>query len=251
MNWTHHSCNYRVSCCCTLCSYSSLKFKQNKWFSKKFDTCNYRFANTYLWERNTTSRYINCKRLFHSEKKVCYMVYTSLVLFFLVTFGDIVVIDPIVSLLRYYCRWEDGIWDLLRSLNLCHPKTPWTSLLITLSGRFYVNSPVNIAVTASPLLQVLTCINYSVTCVHFRFYLYLFTSTMSHMDIFAWMYMYIWVQRHTFSFCIHCVSGWMQCRPYFRRMFLSWRNMLTSQQRLRRNNKCCFEAGVCIHDGSS
>jgi len=64
-------------------------------------------------------------------------------------------------------------------------------LLITLLGRFYVNSPVNIAVTASPLLQVLTCINYSVTCVHFRLYLYLFTSTMSHMDIFAWMYMYI------------------------------------------------------------
>ena len=82
-----------------------------------------------------------------------------------------VFIDPIVSLLRYYCRWEVGIWDLLRSLNLCHPKTPWTSLLITLSGRFYVNSPVNIAVTASPLLQVLTCFNYSVTCVHFRFYL--------------------------------------------------------------------------------
>ena len=161
------------------------------------NTCNYRFANTYLWERITTSRYINCQRLFHSEKKVCYMVYTSLVLFFLVTFGDIVVIDPIVSLLRYYCRWEVGIWDLLRSLNLCHPKTPWTSLLITLSGRFYVNSPVHIAVTANPLLQVLTCINYSVTCVHFRFYLYLFTSTMSHMDIFAWMYMYIWVQHHT------------------------------------------------------
>ena len=85
MNWTHHSCNYRVSCCCTLCSYSSLKFKKNKWSSKNIDTCNYRFANTYLWERNTTSRYINCKRLFHSEKKVCYMVYTSLVLFL---FGD-------------------------------------------------------------------------------------------------------------------------------------------------------------------
>ena len=160
------------------------------------------------------------------------------------TFGDIVVIDPIVSLLRYYCRWEDGIWDLLRSLNLCHPKTQWTSLLITLSGRFYINTLVHIAVTASPLLQVLTCINYSDACVHFRFYLYLFTSTMSHMDIFAWMYMYIWVQHHTFSFCIHCVSGWM-------RMFRSWRNMLTSQQRLPHNNKCCFAAGVCIHDGSS
>jgi len=38
-------------------------------------------------------------------------------------------------------------------------------------------------------------------------------------------------------FCIHYVSRWIQCRPYFRNAFCSWRNMLTPQQSLLRSIK--------------